>query len=166
MQTSSRGRVALAAAAALTFAAASHAQADPRADEGALKYRQSLMEAVSGDMAALANLMKYRLTVPSAAAVHADGLAAYAKLVSAAFERKVTEGPTDAKPEIWAKPDEFQQRVEKFQAETARLAEIAKAGNPAAVGDQIRATGKACGGCHDSFRKPKEESFKRKGGGS
>jgi cytochrome c556 len=166
MQTSSRGRLALAAAATLTFAPASHAQADPRADEGALRYRQSLMEAVSGDMAALANLMKYRLTVPGAAAVHADGLAARAKLVALAFERKVTDGATDAEPGIWEKPAEFQQSIEKFQAETARLAEIAKGGDPLAVGEQIRATGKTCGGCHDTFRKPKEESFKRKGGGS
>jgi len=29
---------------------------------------------------------------------------------------------------------------------------------------QMKATGKSCGGCHDSFRKPKEESFKRKAG--
>jgi len=29
----------------------------------------------------------------------------------------------------------------------------------------MKATGKSCGGCHESFRKPKEKSFRRKGGG-
>ena len=123
MQRSSSWRAALAGVAALILATAAHAQADAaKADEGALKYRQSLMAAVGGDMAALSNLMKYGLSVPGAAATHADGLASHAKLVAAAFERKVTEGPTDAEPAIWEKPDEFRQGIEKFQAETAKLA--------------------------------------------
>lgn len=157
----------LAGVAALIFATAAHAQADAaKADEGALKYRQSLMAAVGGDMAALSNLMKYGLSVPGAAATHADGLASHAKLVAAAFERKVTEGPTDAEPAIWEKPDEFRQGIEKFQAETAKLAELARGGDLAALGQQLKATGAACGDCHDAFRKPKEKSFKRMGGGS
>ena len=167
MQKSSSWRVALAGVAALILATAAHAQADAaKADEGPLKYRQSLMAAVGGDMAALSNLMKYGLSVPGAAATHADGLASHAKLVAAAFERKVTEGPTDAEPAIWEKPDEFRQGIEKFQAETAKLAELARGGDLAALGQQLKATGAACGDCHDAFRKPKEQSFKRMGGGS
>jgi cytochrome c556 len=157
---------ALATAAAAPFAPAAHAQADAaKADEGALKYRQSLMEAVGGDMAALSNLMKYGLVVPGAAATHAEGLASHAKLVAAAFEHRVTAGRTDAKPAIWEKPAEFQQAVEKFQTETARLAEVARGSDLAALGAQLKATGKACGDCHDAFRKPKEESYHRAGSG-
>jgi len=167
MKGSSIWSAALAGAAAACLAAGAHAQADAaRADEGALKYRQSLMSAVGGDMAALSNLMKYGLGVPGAAAVHAEGLASHAKLVAAAFQRKVSEGPTDAKPAIWEKPAEFRQAVETFQTETARLAEVAKGSDLAALGAQLKATGDACGDCHDAFRKPKEESFRRMGGGS
>ena len=51
--------------------------------------------------------------------------------------------------------------MKAFETETAKLAEVAKSGDPAAIGPQLKATGKSCGGCHESFRKPKEESFKR-----
>ncbi len=149
---------------ALGIASAASAQDAAKMDEGALKYRQSLMESVGGDMASIANILKYGLPFVGNISVHADGLASHAKLVTAAFERKVTAGPTDAEPAIWEKPDEFAKRVKAFETETAKLAEIAKAGDPAAIGVQLKATGKTCGGCHESFRKPKEEWFKRSGG--
>lgn len=154
------------AIAAQLGAGAAHAQADPaKADEGALKYRQSLMESVGGDMAALSNLLKYGLAMPGHAVVHAQGLASHAKLVGAAFERKVIDGPTDSEPAIWEKTEDWKLAVSKFETETAKLVEVAQGTDPAALGVQLKATGKSCGGCHDSFRKPKEESFKRKGGG-
>jgi cytochrome c556 len=166
MRRGSSWGTALAGAVGLTLAAGATAQGDAgKADEGALKYRQSLMAAVGGDMAALSNLLKYGVSLPGAAQTHADGLASHAKLVAAAFERKVTDGPTDAEPAVWQKPEEFRQSVEKFEAETARLAEVARGSDLAALGEQLKATGKACGDCHDSFRKPKEESFKRQGAG-
>ena len=54
--------------------------------------------------------------------------------------------------------------MKAFETETAKLVEATKAGDPTALVAQLKATGKACGSCHDSFRKPKEESFKRKAG--
>ena len=152
-------------AVALLGAGQARAQADAATpDQGALKYRQSLMEAIGGDMGALSNILKYGLAYPGHAVVHAEGLASHAKLVAAAFERKVIDGPTDAEPAIWEKPADFKKAVQAFETETAKLVEVAKAGDPAALGLQLKATGKACGGCHDDYRKPKEESFHRKGG--
>jgi cytochrome c556 len=152
-------------AAALLIAGAASAQDAAKADEGAIKYRQSLMESVGGDMASISNIMKYGLPLTGNIVVHAEGLAAHAKLISAAFERKVSAGRTDAEPAIWEKADEFKEKTKAFETETAKLVEVAKTADPAALGLQMKATGKSCGGCHDSFRKPKEESFKRKGGG-
>ncbi len=34
----------------------------------------------------------------------------------------------------------------------AKLAQVSKSGDEAAVKAQIGATGKACGGCHETFR--------------
>ncbi|MBS1106108.1 MAG: hypothetical protein H6Q91_1610 [Deltaproteobacteria bacterium] len=150
---------------AIGVAGAASAQDAAKADEGAIKYRQSLMESVGGDMASISNIMKYGLPLTGNLVVHAESLAAHAKLVSTAFERKVTAGQTDAEPAIWAKADEFKEKTKAFETETAKLVEVAKTSDPAALGVQMKATGKACGGCHDNFRKPKEESFKRKGGG-
>ena len=160
-----RWTMALAMVALLGAAHANAQPADAKMDEGAIKYRQALMESIGGDMAALSDLLKYGLSHPGHASAHADSLAAHAKLISAAFERKVEKGPTDAEPEIWAKTDEWKDKVKAFQTESAKLAETAKAGDPTALGVQLKATGKACGSCHDDFRKPKEESYKRKGGG-
>jgi len=150
---------------AIGVAGAASAQDAAKADEGAIKYRQSLMESVGGDMASISNIMKYGLPLTGNLVVHAESLAAHAKLVSTAFERKVTAGQTDAEPAIWAKADEFKEKTKALETETAKLVEVAKTSDPAALGVQMKATGKACGGCHDNFRKPKEESFKRKGGG-
>lgn len=150
---------------AIGIAGAASAQDAKKLDEGAIKYRQSVMESVGGDMAAIGNILKYGLPLTGNIVVHAEGLASHAKLVSSAFERKVTDGPSDAEPAIWGKADEFKEKTKAFETETAKLVLAAKAGDPAALGLQVKATGKACGGCHDNFRKPKEESFKRKGGG-
>jgi cytochrome c556 len=85
------------------------------------------MESVGGDMASIMNVLKYGLPYQANLAVHADGLAAHAKLVTSAFERKVTGGPTDAEPEIWEKTDEFAKGVKALETETAKLAEVVKA---------------------------------------
>lgn len=151
--------------AALGFAGAASAQDASKLDEGSIKYRQSLMESVGGDMAAIANILKYGLPLTGNIVVHAEGLASHAKLVTSAFERKATSAPNDSEPAIWEKADEFKEKTRAFETETAKLVEVAKAGDPAALGVQMKATGKTCGGCHEGFRKPKEESFKRKGGG-
>jgi len=120
------------------------------------------MESVGGDMASISNIMKYGLPLTGNLVVHAESLAAHAKLVSTAFERKVTAGQPTPEPAIWAKADEFKEKTKAFETETAKLVEVAKTSDPAALGVQMKATAKACGGCHDNFRKPKEESFKRK----
>ena len=153
-------------AVALLLADLASAQDAAKADEGALKYRQSLMESVGGDMASIGNILKYGLPFTANISVHADSLAAHAKLAKGAFEKKVIDGPTDAEPAIWEKTDEFAKSLTEFETQTAKLAEVAKTGDPAQIGPQLKTTGKTCGGCHDNFRKPKEESFKRGGGDS
>lgn len=57
-----------------------------------------------------------------------------------------------ALPAIWEKPGEFKQAAERLGNETAKLAAVSKSGDEAAVKAQIGAVGKACGGCHESFR--------------
>src|SRR5258706_8819061 len=57
-----------------------------------------------------------------------------------------------ALPAIWEKPDEFKKAAENFENEAAKLAQVSKSGDEAAVKAQIGATGKACGACHEKFR--------------
>jgi cytochrome c556 len=135
-------------------------------DEGTLDYRQKVMSGVGADMGAIGDILKYGLPVEGGISAHAELLAARADLVAAAFERNVSAGATDAKAEIWQQPDEFREKTAAMKTEAQKLAEIAKSGDAAAIGTQVKALGDSCGSCHKSFRKPKEESYKRAGAGS
>jgi cytochrome c556 len=56
---------------------------------------------------------------------------------------------TRAKPEVWSQRAEFVAAANKLADETAKLGELARAGNLDAVKAQVGAVGQACGGCHD-----------------
>ena len=61
-------------------------------------------------------------------------------------------GDSRAKPEIWKEPEKFKQAMDRLQAETAKLAEVAKGGNFDQIRTQFGAVAKSCSGCHDVFR--------------
>jgi cytochrome c556 len=130
-------------------------------DQAVIDYRQKLMTAVGANMGAISDIMKNGLPQTQNVAVHAENLDRNGLLIASAFEAQVVEGPTDAKPEIWQDKAGFAEAIEKMRLEAAKLAVIAASRDPAVVGPQVKALGKACGGCHKSFRKPKEESYKR-----
>lgn len=154
----------LALAVALPTAAAL-AQSGASSNEGTIKYRQQVMSAVGADMAAISDIMKYGLPFPTHVVVHAQAISRHADLAAAAFERPVTAGPTDAKPEIWERPDEFLKKLKAMKARADELADIASnsESTQADIGGRVKALGDACGNCHESFRKPKEQSYKRPG---
>jgi cytochrome c556 len=59
---------------------------------------------------------------------------------------------TAAKAEIWTDAEGFATAATKLQAETARLSDLAAAGDMDAIKAQARATGAACKACHDKYR--------------
>ena len=59
---------------------------------------------------------------------------------------------TAAKAEIWTDAEGFAAAATKLQAETAKLSDLAAAGDIEAIKVQARATGGACKGCHDKYR--------------
>lgn len=63
---------------------------------------------------------------------------------------------TGAKAEIWTDAAGFAAAVAKLQDETARLQEVATAGDLDAIKAQTRATGGACKNCHDQYRAPEQ----------
>lgn len=99
----------------------------------------------------------------AAAAATVDQLA---KSMLTQFPAKTDKAavPTSrAKPEVWAQWAEFETAAKNFQAETTKLAEVAKSGNLEAIKAQFAPTARACGGCHEAkgdaggkFRFPKE----------
>jgi cytochrome c556 len=68
------------------------------------------------------------------------------------FDASTKGEKSAALPAVWEKSDEFKKAAERFESEASKLAQVSKSGDEAAVKAQIGATGKACGGCHETFR--------------
>lgn len=144
---------ALAAAVAVPVLAAGQASA---ADEDAVvKFRKNNMEIVGGAMHNIVAQLKGEAPVKDQIAAYAAIMADAAKLSPAAFKDKAMgmEERTTAKEDIWANWDKFEGGLQKFETETAKLAQVAASGDMGAVGAQLQEVGKTCKGCHDNFRK-------------
>ena len=61
---------------------------------------------------------------------------------------------TRAKPEIWTDAATFANDAADFKNATAKLDEVAVAGDPAALKAQMGAMGLTCGACHQAYRGP------------
>jgi len=131
-------------------------------DKPFIEYRQKVMSAIGANMGAIADILKNGLPFTGNIEQHAANMEGSAKLIAPAFEKKTTGGATDAKPDIWTDWSEFQRAVRNYQQAAFELEEAADGGDMAKVGAKMKALGKTCGDCHKAFRKPKEESYKRK----
>ena len=60
--------------------------------------------------------------------------------------------PSGALSAIWEQPAKFREAADRLQSEAQKLYQVSQSGDEAAVKAQIGAVGKACGGCHESFR--------------
>ncbi|MBV8032538.1 MAG: cytochrome c [Betaproteobacteria bacterium] len=79
-------------------------------------------------------------------------LEALSKMAWDGFEPSTKGEKSAALPAVWDNPGEFKQAAEHFEGEAAKLAQLSKSGDEAAVKAQIAATGKSCGACHEKFR--------------
>jgi cytochrome c556 len=133
----------------------STAQEDP-----VITYRQKVMQSIGANIGAVSDIMKFSLPYEANIAVHAEQISRAASLIPSAFEEELSEGLTDAKPEIWGDWETFKQYADDLKSASSTLAATAASGDPAAIGAQLKEVGGACKQCHDDFRKPKEESYK------
>lgn len=144
-------KTTIVAGMAIAFGAGvAYAQAKP---ENLLKYRQGVMRAQAFQFGPLTGVAKGEVQWGPAMAQRAVNLAALAVIAGDVFPPASKGIPnSDAKPEIWDKPEDFKKVMAAYQAETAKLAELAKAGNVDAIKAQINAVGKSCGACHEAFQ--------------
>jgi cytochrome c556 len=130
-------------------------------DDAYVKYRQTVMEGIGNNMGAIGDILKNRLMLPGHVANHAQQLAESSELIAAAFKQKTQSTETDAKVEIWKDWTKFEAAIADFAAAAKDLQAAASGSDASAVGPAVKVLGKSCGGCHKSFRKPKEESFRK-----
>ena len=69
-----------------------------------------------------------------------------------AFEPKVPGG--EAKPEVWAKWNDFSQRMQTFAKKAEEMSKVAEGGNVASV-TELMIDALPCKGCHDVYRTKK-----------
>jgi cytochrome c556 len=130
-------------------------------ESGFVNYRHNLMESIGHDMGAIGDILKNGLPLQKNIAGHARSIADHSRLIAAAFEKNASGAPHDAKPNVWTDRAGFEKALADFQAEADRYAATAAGGDMAKIGAGTQALGKACNGCHETYRKPKEESYKR-----
>lgn len=65
-------------------------------------------------------------------------------------------GKTEAKPEIWQKPEDFAAKRDTFQKAAAAFDAAAKGGDLAAIRAAHGELGKSCKACHDLYREKDE----------
>jgi cytochrome c556 len=153
-------RLALSFALLASFSPAAHAQDD---DKPVVEYRQKLMNGQRASMASIGDILKYKMPYPpSHIAIHARNISEYSKLISDSFKKEIVAGATDAKPEIWKSWDDFNAKAKVVEDLGAKLAATAGSGDLKVILPQVTALGDACKACHNTYRKPEEESYRRK----
>ena len=68
------------------------------------------------------------------------------------FDPATKSVKSNALPAIWEQPEKFKEAQSRLENEAHKLYEVSQSGDENAVKTQIGALGKACGGCHESFR--------------
>ena len=63
-----------------------------------------------------------------------------------------TGGGTHARPAVWSDRPGFEKHNMELQQAAAKLQQAAQSGHKAAFAAQWKATGKVCGGCHETYR--------------
>lgn len=132
-----------------------------QSNEAYIEYRQKVMGGIGQSMGAVGDIMKNKLPVAGNIAQHAQVIHINATLIASAFKHEAAEGKTDAKAEVWKNWSKFEEAAKKLETASAKLAEVGGKGDMAAINDAIKGVGGACKGCHDDFRKPKEQSYKK-----
>jgi cytochrome c556 len=126
--------------------------AAPKPDD-AVEYRQGVMMAVGWNIGTLGAMVKGDAPFDNEKFAFLAGRAAVlAPMAMEAFTPDTADTKSHAKPALWENLDDFKKRMKDMETATAKLAEIAKAGDEAAMKTEFGETVKVCKGCHDEYK--------------
>lgn len=122
--------------------------------ENVIKYRQAVMKAIGGHMASIAGVVKGEVSYTDHVAIHANGINALSKAVTAVFPEGTDNGShkTAALPKIWEDWAGFEKAAQSLDTASANLASVAASGDKQKIAAAFGDLGKACGGCHKPYR--------------
>lgn len=127
------------------------------APDKVIAYRKAVMGSLGAHITAISSVVKGETSYVGHVSAHASAMAAAAGMIPDIFPEGTGEGDTRAKPEIWQDWAKFEKAAQNLQAQATKLAEVASGGDVAAIGAQLGEVGKACGGCHEPFRKKEKQ---------
>ena len=152
-----RGSLVILLAAGLGVGTTSLAVAQQKGAKGVVAVRQATMDANGAHMSAIKFILTETPELANRVAFHAKAIAEASEHTPELFPAGSTQGPTDALPPIWEKPDEFKQASTRAYELAQKLAQTAEAGNAQATLVAFGTLGKeGCGGCHTTFRKKQQ----------
>lgn len=149
------GAVAMVAVAAAVGMAAVQAETTPMSPEEAYQARVAAMK-LNGRSAGTINKFLRDGTgtigdVQAAAAAlkqEAPDLDTFLML----FPEGSNVGDSEAKPEIWTNPDDFNAHAQAFVDAVAAMDTAAAGGDKDAIAAAFQQLGGSCGGCHQTYR--------------
>jgi cytochrome c556 len=146
-------KIAIAAALAVA-ATALLAQAQQIKPEDHLKYRKAAYQVMNLHFGSLAAMAQDKKPYNKEEAIRdADFVALLATEPRLHFTEGTEELPgTKVKPELWKNRADFDQKMDKMVNETAKLPQVARNGDLAALKKAVADTGGACKACHDEYR--------------
>jgi len=127
----------------------------------AVAQRQDLMKDNGAHAKAINEFVESGKGTAADVKTHAEALQANAKRIPTLFPAGTSADDMPnrsyAKADIWARWPDFEKAAYELEEQSEELAEVAEAGDSAAIKAQFASLGKnACGACHQAFRLKKE----------
>ena len=121
--------------------------------EDAIKLRQSAMKLISYNLGSIGAMVNDKKPYNKDEAIrNATRVEVLSTQPFEFFIAGSDKGETKARPDIWKDQAKFKAAADKMQSEVAKLVQIARTGDMAALKAQVGTTGGACKACHDDFR--------------
>ena len=116
-----------------------------------VKYRQAVMEANGGHMAAAGAIVQGKVPHKERLVDHARALESLNKNLVALFP-KGSDKETDARAEVWTKAAEFEKLAKDAQDKAAAFAKAVTGNDMQAAAARYKELGGTCKACHRDFR--------------
>ena len=120
-----------------------------------IKYRKQVMGANAAHITNIFSVLKGETSYGGHIAAHARAISDGAAMIPDIYPAGSGDGDTTALPAIWADWAKFESAANALKTAADELAAAAATGDMAAIGAAAGGVGKACGGCHEPFRKKK-----------
>jgi cytochrome c556 len=141
-----------AIAVLLLAATAVPANAQQVRPENQIKYRRAAYQLMNLNFGSLDAMAKEKKPFNKDEAQRNADLVAILSPIPKGFFGEGTDKDTKAKPEIWTRRADFDEKMDKMVAEAGKLPGAVRAGDGPAFRKQVADVEAACKACHDEYR--------------